>query len=175
MEKTRKIDFATISLKDALDLAILIEEEAAERYEEFTQQMESYRNAEAAKFFGHMKLNEKKHGAQLAETRRKRFGDAPQSVSREMLFDVEAPEYDEARGFMTLREALDAAYRAEEKAYAFFAAALEKVQDAEVKKLFAELCEEEVEHKELVKAEIAKAPAEGKLGAEDYADGPVEQ
>lgn len=175
MEKTRKIDFATVSLKDALDLAILIEEEASERYEEFTQQMESYRNAEAAKFFGHMKINEQKHGAQLAETRKKRFGDAPVSVNRDMIFDVEAPDFDEARGFMTLREALDAAYRAEEKARAFFAAALEKVQDAEVKELFTELCEEEVEHKELVKAEIAKLPAEDKFRTEDFADGPVEQ
>ena len=35
---TRGIDFRALSLKDALDLAVLIEQEAEERYEEFAAQ-----------------------------------------------------------------------------------------------------------------------------------------
>ena len=37
---TAKIDFAMLSLRDALDLGILIEEEARERYEELAAQMD---------------------------------------------------------------------------------------------------------------------------------------
>jgi rubrerythrin len=38
MTTTRHIDFARLSLKDALDLAVLIEQEAEERYEELHHQ-----------------------------------------------------------------------------------------------------------------------------------------
>ena len=41
------IDPAALSLVDALDLAILIEEEAQERYTEFTAQMEQHRTPDA--------------------------------------------------------------------------------------------------------------------------------
>lgn len=175
MEKTRAIDFATISLRDALDLAVLVEEEAAERYEEFTDQMVKHHNEEAAAFFRFMRRNEQKHGEQLAERRFKLFGEEPRSVRREMLFDIEAPDYDEARAFMTQKSALDAALRAEEKAHAFFVAALERVGHPDVRALFAELREEEIEHQELVKKEMAKLPPEGIMSTEDVADEPVSQ
>ena len=42
------IDFAALSLKDALDLAVLIEEEAKERYEDLAEQMELHHTPEAA-------------------------------------------------------------------------------------------------------------------------------
>ena len=37
---TRDIDFATLTLMDTLDLAILIEEEARDRYQEFVEQLQ---------------------------------------------------------------------------------------------------------------------------------------
>ena len=52
------------------------------------------------------------------------------------IFDIEAPDYDEARAFMTVRAALETALRSEEKAHAFFAAALPKIENATVKTLF---------------------------------------
>ena len=60
------IDLAALSLMDALDLAILVEDEARERYEEFAFQMEQHRTPEAAKFFRYMVENESKHGDELA-------------------------------------------------------------------------------------------------------------
>ena len=57
-----RIDFASLSLMDALDLAILIEDEAKERYEDFAAQMEQHRTPEAAKFFRLMAVNEATHG-----------------------------------------------------------------------------------------------------------------
>ena len=71
----RSLDLSRLSLKDALDLATLIEEEAHERYLELADQMEKHRTPEAARFFRFMAENEAKHGAELAERRRALFGD----------------------------------------------------------------------------------------------------
>ncbi len=169
------IDFAALSLQDALDLAILIEEEAQERYLEFTRQMELHHTEEAAAFFRHMAENERKHGEQLAARRTDLFKNAPRRVTRDMLWDVEAPEYDEARAFMTPRQAMQTALRAEEKAHAFFVAALPRLTDRKVKALFEELRDEEVQHQELVKKELAKLPPGPDVNPDDYADEPVAQ
>ncbi len=172
---TPAIDFSTLSLQDALDLAILIEEEAQERYEEFTRQMELHHTAEAAAFFRHMAENERKHAEQLAARRTELFKNAPRRVTRDMLWDVEAPEYDEARAFMTPRQAMQTALRAEEKAHAFFVAALPRIADRKVKSLFEELRDEEVQHQTLVKNELAKLPPGPDVNPDDYADEPVAQ
>jgi erythrin-vacuolar iron transport family protein len=173
MSSTRGIDFATLTLKDALDLAVLVEEEACERYGEFADQMEMHDTPDAARFFRYMIENEEKHRIALAERRCELFGTQPSAVTRAMVFDVEAPDYDEARAFMTLREALNAALRSEEKAHAFFAAAIPRIKDASVKALFEELCAEEVEHQNLVRKEIEKAPPDPKIAAKEFADEPV--
>lgn len=170
---TRSIDFATLSLRDALDLAVLIEEEAAERYQELAHQMEAHRTPEAARFFRTMAGNEEKHRAALAKRRAATFGDAPRQVSRGMLFDVEAPDYDEARAYMTPRAALTTALRSEEKAWSFFQQALPQVKDAGVRKLFEELLGEELEHQQLVKKELAKLPPDDRFAQEDFEDEPV--
>jgi rubrerythrin len=171
----RGIDFAKLSLLDALDLAILVEEEAQERYEEFAGQMEQHRTPEAAKFFRYMAANEAKHGQELAARRAQRFGKAPLAVTRAMIFDVEAPDYDAARAFMSPRKAMEAALASEVKAHAFFVAALPSLQDAKVKALFEELRDEEILHQELVKAELAKLPPDSGLSDEDFVDGPTAQ
>ena len=172
---TRGIDFTALSLKDALDLAILVEEEAQERYEEFAAQMDQHRTPEAARFFRFMAENEAKHGRELIARRVRRFGDASRAVTRELIFDVEAPDYDEARAFMSPRRAMAAALASEVKAHAFFVAALPAIQDADVKALFEELRDEEVQHQDLVKAELAKLPPESGLSDEDFVDGPTAQ
>ena len=48
---TKTLDLTKIDLRDALDFASLIEEEAKERYEELASQMETQHTAEAASFF----------------------------------------------------------------------------------------------------------------------------
>lgn len=169
------IDFGTLSLRDALDLAVLIEEEAKERYEEFAAQMDAHHTPEAAKFFRFMSRNEEKHRAELSSRRIELFGGEKSRVSRRMIFDVEAPEYDEVRAFMSHRDALQAAFRAEKKAYTFFVQALLYVADPKVRALFDELRREEVAHQQLVLAELEKVPPESALKHEDVADEPVAQ
>jgi rubrerythrin len=92
-----------------------------------------------------------------------------------MLFDVEAPEYHEARAFMTAREALGVALRCEEKAYAFFVEALPGIQDAEVKALFDELAAEEVTHQDLVRRELLRLPNGGPAEGDAFVDEPTAQ
>ena len=171
----QEIDFASLSLKDALDLAILVEEEAEERYREFVHQMETHHSPGAARFFRFMAVNEAKHGQELAERRSRLFGDAPSEVDRSMLFDVEAPEYYRTRAFMSVQESLELALDAETKAYEFFDQALPRIADSDVKELFTELRQEEVEHQDLVKKVMARVEQEPDFDADDFVDEPKGQ
>ena len=172
---TRGIDFQTLSLMDALDLAILIEDEAQERYEDFAAQMDQHRTPAAARFFRLMAFNESKHGEELFARRAELFGEAPRAVTREMIYDIEAPDFDEVRAFMTPRQAMEAALASEVKAHSFFLAAIPVLKDAGVKALFDELRDEEVYHRELVTEELAKLPPDSAVSDEDFVDEPAPQ
>jgi rubrerythrin len=168
-----RVDFSKLTLRDALDLAILIEEEAQERYLEFVHQMVTHHTPEAAGFFAFMAQNEARHEDELRRRRRRLFADAPSAVTRSMLFDVEAPEYDQARAFMTARQAMETALRSEEKAHAFFVAALPRIKDRDVKALFKELRDEEIQHQDMVEKELAKLPPDPDFAPGDFVDEPV--
>jgi rubrerythrin len=172
---TRSIDFANLSLMDALDLAILVEDEAQERYEDFAAQMEQHRTPDAARFFRYMVENEAKHGRELQTRRTQLFQDTPRSVTRAMIYDVEAPDFDAARAFMSPRQAMEAAMASEVKAHAFFLAVLPALKDANVRALFEELRDEELEHQLLVKVELNKLPPDSGLSDEDFVDEPAPQ
>ena len=96
-------------------------------------------------------------------------------VSRDMLWDVEAPDFDQPRMFMTARQAMDVALASEVKAHDYFAAALAYVHDADVRALFEELRAEEVEHQELVKSVMDKIPPDDDAVEGFDADEPVGQ
>jgi len=169
------IDFASLSLQDALDLAILVEEEAEERYLEFVDQMEKHHTPEAAKFFATMARNEQKHGEELRARRRSLFGDAPRRMKRAMLWDVEAPDYDQSRAFMSARQAMEVALLSEQKAHGFFVQVIPHLVDPEVKRLFQELRDEEVLHQSLVREAMRSLPEGEDPDAGDYEDEPVAQ
>ncbi len=152
------IDVTRLSAVDALDLAILIEEESRERYEEFARIVGGRYKGDAADMFRTMAAYEARHGAELASRRTTLYGDAPRRVSRELLYDVEAPDRGEPRVFMSARQAMEVALRAEEKAHDFFDAAVRHVSDPAVKALFEELRDEEIRHRDLVRAAMEKLP-----------------
>jgi rubrerythrin len=167
------IDFAALDLQDALDLAILVEEEAHERYLELADQMQQHHTPEAATFFATMARNEERHGAELRARRHSLFGDTPRRVKRSQVWDVEAPDYDQVRAFMSARQAMETALESEKKAHAFFVGAIPHLKDPEVKRLFQELRDEEVQHQDLVRAAMRALPPESKGDAGDYEDEPV--
>ena len=165
------IDFTKLDLRDALDLAILIEEEAKERYEFFVQQVGDRGPDGAGEVFRRMAGNEAKHCQQLAERRKKLFGRQKVRVSPDQFEDVEAPDRGKPRTFMSARQAMEVALEGEEKAFDFYAAALKHVKDAKVKKLFTELKAEESKHKRLLKTRLVKLPR-GPAVEESEADEP---
>jgi len=161
------IDFSRLELKDALDLAILIEQEARERYEHFSRIVGGRYAGDAADMFREMAGYEAKHEKQLADRRRTAFGDTPRVVTRAMFEDVEAPDTGKPRVFMSARQAMEVALAAEEKAWEFFDKALQHVKDPYVKVLFQELRGEEAQHAAMVRARIEKLPPGPDLEEED--------
>jgi rubrerythrin len=61
------------------------------------------------------------------------------------------------------------------KAHAFFVGALPFLKDADVRALFEELRNEELEHQQLVQAEIYKLGPDNGLSDEDFVDEPAAQ
>jgi erythrin-vacuolar iron transport family protein len=92
-----------------------------------------------------------------------------------MLWDVEAPDYDEPRAFMSARQAMEVALRAETKAHEFFVQAIPHLLDPEVRKLFEELRDEEVLHQSLVREAMRSLPPSEEPDPGDYEDEPVAQ
>jgi rubrerythrin len=165
------IDPQTLSLKDALDLAIAMEEEARVRYEDFTRVVGGRYPGDAAEMFRTMAGYEAKHGAELASRRRALFGDAPRQIGADSLDDLEAPDRGKPRVFMSARQALEVALASEEKAYDFFDDALRSVTDPSVRALFEELRGEEARHAALVRQRLERLPP-GPDVEEEEADAP---
>lgn len=162
-----KIDFSALDLMDALDLAVLIETEARDRYNFFAEQIGRRDAVDAASVFASMAINEAKHGDQLAERRSQLFGAKPMRVNKTALFDVEAPDVGAPRWNMSPLKAFQLALASEEKAYWFYNEALNHVRDAGVRELFTELRDEETEHVKLVMDAIATLPPGSDVDVED--------
>ena len=150
-----QLDISKLNLQDALDFAVLIEKEAEERYLWFVDLLGEI---DAANFFAMMAKNEQRHGAELAARRRSLFGDAPARITADMIEDIEAPDSGKPRSHMSPRHAMEVAMESEIKAYEFYDKALPGIQDSSVRKLFEELRDEEIEHQNLLKAQMAKSP-----------------
>lgn len=165
------IDVRTLSLQDALDLAIAIEEEAQARYEDFAKITGGRYAGDAGDMFRQMAGYEARHRANLAARRRELFGNAPRRFTADDLDDVEAPHRGAPRTFMSARQALEVALASEEKAQDFFADAVRHVQDPQVRELFEDLREEERNHVKLVRERLEVLPAGPDL-EEDEADAP---
>jgi erythrin-vacuolar iron transport family protein len=152
------IDFGKLTLQDALDLAILIEQEAKERYEEFARLVGGRYPGDTDEMFRMMASYEARHGEELQAQRRALFGSAPVRISRDALDDVEAPDRGTPRVFMGPRQALEIALASEEKAHDFFAEALRSVRDPQVRATFESLRDEERRHQQLVRERLEKLP-----------------
>jgi rubrerythrin len=138
------LDLSKLSLMDALDLAILIEEEAHQRYKMFASQLGRRGSGyDAGSFFASMAENEAKHGTEILERRMALFGKTPMK---------------------------EIGLAAEQKAYDFYDKALPGIADPDVIKLFTELRDEETEHVEMLRAEMAKLPASASVETENDPD-----
>jgi rubrerythrin len=165
------LDLSKLSLKDALDLAILIEEEARQRYTMFASQIgRTGRGYDASSFFASMAENEAKHGTQLLERRMSLFGKTPMQLKLNELYDVEAPDMGAPHRGMSTLQAFEVGLAAEQKAYDFYDMALPGITDPEVRTLFTELRDEETEHVEMLRAAMAKLPPSARIEIENDPD-----
>jgi rubrerythrin len=165
------LDLSKLSLMDALDLAILIEEEAHQRYKLFASQIgRTANNNDAGAFFSKMAENEAKHGNELLERRMALFGKTPMKVKLIDLFDVEAPDIGAPRKGMSTVQACELGLAAEKKAYDFYDKALPGITDPEVRTLFTELRDEETEHVEMLLEAMEKLPPSASVETENDPD-----
>jgi rubrerythrin len=170
-----RLDFSTLSLMDALDLATLIEVEANKRYLQFSERFGSRGTDDAGAIFGSMAVNESKHGEQLVERRLALFGETPPKVKLDDIFDVEAPDVGAPHWNMSPLDAYRVALSSEKKAFEFYDRALRHVEQPDVKALFEELRDEEAEHVRMIEEIIAKLPPTAALDVEDEDDYPGRQ
>ena len=153
------LDLSKLNLMDALDLAKLVEMEACHRYQMFASQLGRTGGYDAGAFFATMAENEAKHGQELEARRKALFGDAPARLTLDDLYDVEAPEMGAPRRGMSTVQAFEVGLESEKKAHDFYDMALPGITNDEVRELFIELRDEELEHVEMLKEQMAKLPA----------------
>ena len=154
---TIQLDFSTLNLQDALDMAVLIEKEAEYRYLLLADQIGHRYPGDAANFFTKMARNEQRHGIEISERRRLLFGDAPTRITKNMIGnDIEAPEPGKAIRYMSPRHALEVAMESEIKAYEFYNSILQFIQDDTVRELIKSLRDEEAEHQQLLNEQKAR-------------------
>ena len=166
-----ELDLSKLSLMDALDLAILIEEEARQRYEMFASLIgRSGSRYDAGSFFASMAENEAKHGTDLLNRRMELFGKVPMNVKLDDLYDVEAPDTGTPRRGMSVVQAFEVGLAAEKKAYDFYDMALPGISDPDVRELFTELRDEETEHVEMLREAMAKLPPSASVETENDPD-----
>jgi erythrin-vacuolar iron transport family protein len=150
-----RLDFATLTLRGALDFAVTIEEDAEERYREFARQVA---DPAVAAFFREMVVSEGKHRRQLESRRAVLFRHQPRRFERLADAEGEAPPPDEVPATTSARQAIGLALRAEVRAWDFYDQAIPHVRDPDVRAFFEELRAEEVEHQQLLNDLLAKLP-----------------
>ena len=173
MPLDQDIDLSSLSPENVLDLAVEVEEEARQRYLEFVDQMTLHHTEEAAEFFRRMAELEANHAERLRKVRTARFGSPPVAADPPLpVVEVEAPEYEQVRAFMSVHDALDVALEAEEKAYRFYDDALGRVDDEDVRTLFEALRSQEERHQQLIESFRESLPEERDVDPDDYVDEP---
>jgi rubrerythrin len=150
-------------LVDFMAQAIAMEQEAAQRYEEFADAMEMHNNREVAQMFRKLAGIESRHADELlAEMGWTELPVVPR-IAFEGFEGAETPPVDAVHYLMTPWHVLQVALAAEERAVRFFTRLLEVATDPAVRRAANEMLGEEREHVELVRAWMGRVeqPADG--------------
>ncbi len=141
-----QVDFSRLDAQDVLDIAIQVEQEAEDNYEQLATWLAADGNDEVAKFFKKMAGFEAKHREQLTVQRQAKFADAPPRHSDNAAWEVEQPAYEAISKAVTLDEAFELAMEAERRAGDYYGEALEYASDPQVIELFEGLKKAEFDH-----------------------------
>ncbi len=151
-----KVDFSRMDGRDALDIAIVIEDEAQLAYEHLADWVGSDGNTEAADFFKRMAVREKRHKEEITERRAELFGDVPARHDEAAPWEAELPDYESLGRKVSLEEAFNVAMGAETRAHDFYAEALDYIEAPEVVELFDWLRKAEIEHQRMLDEEMKR-------------------
>ncbi|MCC6209598.1 MAG: ferritin family protein [Burkholderiales bacterium] len=145
---------------DFMAQAYTMELEAVQRYTEFAEQMEVHNNPEVAQLFRKLATIEGLHAKQILEEMG--WSQAPGPAHAQQWEGGEPPEsapMSEVHYRMTPWHALELALDNELRAEKFFAAIAKSSRTpAEVRKLAAEMADEEAEHVRLVREWMKRVP-----------------
>ena len=159
-----QMDLANLRVHELLDLAIHAEEEAAQRYGEYADQMETSRNLPAAGLFRQIQSREIGHLGRLRE-QRARWSAPPTQLQAPSFFDrVEAPSYEGASPEITPTHVYEVALQGEERACAFYQKLTDVIVDSEARELARALWTEELGHVEWVARELRALPPTSRHG-----------
>jgi rubrerythrin len=148
------LDFSKLTAMDVLDLAIYVEDEAEENYEQLVTWMEQKGNTEAATFFKRMAGLEELHRQQISAVRKDLFGDTPSTTTNAYAWEVETPDFDSIPDDVSLARAYEIAVAAEMRAHDYYAGALEFTTDPKMIDLLEDLRDAELKHKALLEKEM---------------------
>ena len=155
--------------------AMMIEQEAVERYREFAAYMAEYGNDAVANLFGKLAEFEAEHAFHLAK---RTAGMALPKLARGAWLENGAP-VPEAHAFvmrmLTPRLALEIALRAEERAKAFFDRVLEEASDAGIREVARDMARDKQSHIDRVREELARVPLPFRPSEEQPGDPTIPQ
>ncbi len=141
--------------------AYAMEAEAAERYAEFADAMETHNNLEVAALFRKLSRIEHIHAEQIVEQMNWSAPPPPPAGGFRWL-GLESPEsgdHSDLHYLMQPFHALTIARQNEERAQVFYAAVARHASDPKVRASAAEMEEEEAEHVRLIDQWIERTPA----------------
>jgi len=157
------------TLGELMSQALVMEMEAAQRYADFADAMDTHNNREVAALFRKMADIESKHAAQIMAAMEWKHVPAPASA-KPYWEGFELPETtpgDEVHYLMQPYHALQLALVNEQRAERFFAQVVRVATVASVRKAARELQAEERDHVALVKAWMKKTPKPDRYWADD--------
>jgi len=138
--------------------ALAMENEAAQRYADLADAMETHNNRDVAELFRKMAAIERRHAAQIMA---EMGWNEPPPLAKITWEDFEGPETappDEVHYLMQPYHALEIALANEKRAERFFARLVRAATVVSVRKAARELLSEEREHVALVAAWLKKVP-----------------
>jgi len=156
------------TLTEFMAQALVMEVEAAQRYIDLADAMETHNNREVAALFRKMAAIEGKHAEQIM--REMGWRETPAPPGKRVWEGFEAPEttpVDDVHYLMTPYHALELALAAEIRAERFFARLVEATTVETVRRAARELRAEEEEHVALIRAWMEKVEKPGPDWAHD--------
>ncbi len=155
-----KREFSSLSAREALNMAIFIEQRNADIYRQFGELFDGFHDPESheiASTFWDMAEEEERHGSVLKQRYSERFGhQAGTSITEEDIREkIEVPKIATGEIFAIARaqvsqvprnRAFQIALAAEQSARKFYSRLVDTTDDAELRRLYEELANEEDDH-----------------------------